>query len=281
VIKDLFSRDAFQAAARRVCPADQQTLDPFQFNLIVQVPGQTVPLHIDAPYFWGASRFEFPQWLLAAMVFSNLFADHFIHQVQVVAYFHEWANVHERGGNFNYFSNASTNPQQLLALPRAGSVIDGSKSVHAADVYLPDSQPPMLDQAKLNALVLVAESEGGGWNLTSNNETVRRYTDDELRWTVVYRARCFSSDAERERYHASTDHMSFEKIVSVFEQDLIKRGLLSSAGDALAMDRLTFAMLLIDTYITYPYGDARIPLNYCALTKVWPKAHVFLKYFCY
>jgi hypothetical protein len=83
VIKELFEKESFVSAAQRVCPPDQQTLDPFQFNLIVQVPGQTVPLHLDAPYFWGASRFEFPQWLLATMVFSGLFQDRFIHQVQV------------------------------------------------------------------------------------------------------------------------------------------------------------------------------------------------------
>lgn len=38
-------------------------------------------LHIDAPYFWGAGRREFPQWLLAVMVFSNLFSEEFIDQV--------------------------------------------------------------------------------------------------------------------------------------------------------------------------------------------------------
>lgn len=279
VIRDLFSRDNFQAAARAVCPADQQTLDPFQFNLIVQVPGQTVPLHIDAPYFWGASRFEFPQWLLAAMVFSNLFKDRFINQVQVVAYFHEWNDVDVRSGNFAYFPEGSKNPKQLLARPRAGSIIDGSKTVHAADVYLPESKPPVLDQAKRNALELV-DDEVGGWKLTSENQTVRHYKDDELRWTVVYRARCFASEAERTRYHESTERISFEDIVGVFEQDLIKRGSLSKAGDALAMDRLQFALLLLDTYVAYPFGDAVVPLNYCALTKVWPKAYIFLKYFC-
>ena len=51
-----------------------------------------MPLHIDAPYFLGASRFIYPQWLLAVMVMSGLFEEQFIHQVQVVAYFHEWAS---------------------------------------------------------------------------------------------------------------------------------------------------------------------------------------------
>lgn len=37
--------------------------DPFQFNFILSVPGQTVALHLDAPYFFGATRFQVPQWL--------------------------------------------------------------------------------------------------------------------------------------------------------------------------------------------------------------------------
>jgi hypothetical protein len=45
-----------------------------------------VALHIDGAYFVGATRFEYPQWLLAAMVFSGLFADDFVDQVQVVGY---------------------------------------------------------------------------------------------------------------------------------------------------------------------------------------------------
>jgi hypothetical protein len=48
---------------------------------VVQVPGQTVATHVDGVYFWGATRREFPQWLLACMLFSNLFADTFINQV--------------------------------------------------------------------------------------------------------------------------------------------------------------------------------------------------------
>ena len=45
---------------------------------------------VDGAYFWGATRFQYPQWLLAAMVFSNRFAERFVDQVQVVAYLHEW-----------------------------------------------------------------------------------------------------------------------------------------------------------------------------------------------
>lgn len=105
-VQSLFASDSFQKYAKSICPKTKQFLDPFQFNFIIQVccimyiytgicpysngiwcdfqiPGQTVALHLDAPYFWGASRFQYPQWLLVVMVFSGLFRDRFVDQIQV------------------------------------------------------------------------------------------------------------------------------------------------------------------------------------------------------
>jgi len=68
------------------------------------VPGQTVATHIDAVYFWGATRFQFPQWLLAAMVFSDMWQEQFVDQVQVVAYYHQWSPDNVKGaGEFLYW----------------------------------------------------------------------------------------------------------------------------------------------------------------------------------
>ena len=39
IVKDLFESNKFQDAAKSVCPEDSQVIDPFQFNMIVQLPG--------------------------------------------------------------------------------------------------------------------------------------------------------------------------------------------------------------------------------------------------
>lgn len=80
-VKALFSDQRFISAARQVCPKEKQVLDAFQYNFLLQAPGQTVATHLDAPYFWGASRYTLPQWLLVVMVFSGLFSDRFVDQV--------------------------------------------------------------------------------------------------------------------------------------------------------------------------------------------------------
>jgi hypothetical protein len=110
VVKQLFESESFQNAAKSVCPANRTYLDPFQFTFIINVPGQTVAAHLDAPYFWGANRFRFPQWLLVSMVFSGLFQEQFIDQIQVVSYLHEWEKDGVSpgdGGDFVYYSNSS------------------------------------------------------------------------------------------------------------------------------------------------------------------------------
>lgn len=44
VVTKLFADEQFLKAAKTVCPKHEQVLDPFQFNLIIQVPGQTVAM---------------------------------------------------------------------------------------------------------------------------------------------------------------------------------------------------------------------------------------------
>ena len=157
----LFKSPQFVAAARKVCPAAKQHLDPFQFNFIIQVPGQTVPLHIDGAYFWGATRFQMPQWLLAAMVFSGLFEDAFVDQVQVVAYLHEW-DVESRASAGEFVHWATAAPQRVVPNPRAGTAVDGSKTVHAAVRYAGrkggDATPPPLDKSVRALLRFEGES---------------------------------------------------------------------------------------------------------------------------
>ena len=209
-VADLFESEVFQDAAKSVCPADKQVLDPFQFNFIIQVPGQTVALHLDAPYFWGASRFHYPQWLLAAMVFSGKFEDRFIDQLQVVAYLHQWDDP-AREGRFVYWTQNTRDYESVPPTPLAGSVVDGSKTVHAALVYRPDATPPFMDKSQNNALEYNKEADI--WELVVKNEEgevvkrLRNYTFDDLRISVVYRARCFASVEERQRYVCSMCHL--------------------------------------------------------------------------
>lgn len=271
IMERLFASETFQSGAKSICPEDKQYLDPFQFNFIMQVPGQTVATHIDGAYFWGATRKEIPQWLLACMVFSGLFQDRFIDQVQVVAYLHKWAPEETTGGVFVHYNTASDEPERMVPLPRSAALIDGSKTIHAALVYRPDVAAPTLDKNQQNELRYVGDET---WHLMVGEKVSRVFSTDELRMSIVYRARCFSSEEDRDRFYNLPDEhiLPLEDILAELQAALVRRG--KYTAQALhAMPRLDLALTLIDSYIAYPLpsaGTALIPFNYCFLGKMWP-----------
>lgn len=267
-IQTLFEDPQFLFAAEAVCPPDKQYLDPFQANFIIGMPGQTVPLHLDAAYFWGASRFEFPQWLLAMMVASGLWRDRYVDQVQIVAYLHEWDE--DRGGNFVYWDDHSKLMKEVPPKPLSGSAVDGAKTVHAGDVYRPDYQVPVLEKSGEHVLRIQSD---GTWTLTSDGLLQRTFQDRDIRKAIVYRARCFRSEEEANRFRNQPQDsmMQLDDIRRTFAEDLFKRGTVKSVDSALQMPALDFAVLLMDTYIPYPLPvDAFIPINYCALGLQFP-----------
>ena len=289
----LFGSDRFQEAAAGVCPPDKQVQDPFQFNFIINVPGQTVATHIDGAYFWGANRFYFPQWLLAVMVFSGLFEDEFIDQVQVVGYFHEWEATADRAGEFVLWHNASGPPSATAPHPGSGSAVDGSKSVHASSVYFPRAAfeaagpdgpgrgLPAIDKSTGAELRYVGDES---WELIAGAssgapEVKARYQTDDLRFSIVYRARCFATDAEVERHAAQRpeEMMTLPAILRQLVAELVRRGRVASSAEAerLLEDtpdaRYALATRLMAEYLTYPLsGSALVPFNVCALGALVP-----------
>lgn len=277
----LFDDPSFLALARRVCPVSKQHLDPFQFNFILQLPGQTVAAHIDAAYFWGATRFQFPQWLLAAMVFSGRFEDRFVNQVQVVAYLHRWHPASRRGGRAGGFVHWAGGSDSEWEIPSylAGSAIDGSKSVHAADIYLGGAASPRLpriDKSRRNVLRFEGPADADGWALRVNGEELlQRYSTDDLRMSVVYRARCFESADEAEAFDGNggppEQKLSLSDVLSTLADEMVQRGAVASAEAALKLDRRTLAVLILDTFVHYPLPqEAWLPFNYCALPSLLP-----------
>jgi hypothetical protein len=275
-ITKLFEDEQFKEATTSVCPADKQYFDQAQFNFIVQVPGQTVALHVDGVYFWGASRFLIPQWLLAAMKFSGLYEDKFIDQVQVVGYLHEWTD--DRKGEFAYYTS-NDKVQTVQPKSRTGTVTDGSKTVHAGTLYRPDADIPLINKSKTNKLVYNAETQL--WELRSDNEILREYIEDDLRITIVYRGKCFKDQEEAERYHNTEEDMTLDGILAELSSDLLSRGAVTEE-ELSEMARLDLALLIMDTYIKYPlpYDEAIIPYNYCMASKKIPALEGPLSYIC-
>lgn len=286
-IASLFTSESFLGPAKNVCPSDKQYLDPFQFNFIMQVPGQTVAAHVDGVYFWGATRFQVPQWLLAVMVFSGLFQDRFIDQIQTVAYVHRWRAQSDKDGAFVYWNN-NEQEDYISPTPLSGSVVDGSKTVHAALVYRPDVKAPRLDKSEFNALVYHGDDK---WTLSASKDktlsgarTLRNYTTNDLRISIVYRARCFRNEGEAKKFAVMQadpthpEHMTLEQILGTLREDLVRRNIIKADAVIAPLD---FALLLQDVYIKYPLPPhALLPYNYCMASLKMPFLKPFFDLIC-
>lgn len=189
-------------------------------------------------------------------------------------------------GSFVYWARNGVDYESKKPYPRAGSAVDGSKTIHAAVPFQVHTTPPMLDKSIPASL----RFEGNDtWMLRSNGSIVQKYKTNDLRISLVYRARCFANEAEAASYRQEGDMtiggpakqmLSLEDVLGTLGVDLARRGLVSSAEAALKMDRLEYAMLLLDTYLVYPTTDAWLPINYCALGRLVPALDPVVRLFC-
>eukprot|EP00658_Telonema_sp_P-2_P043011 TRINITY_DN30970_c0_g1_i4.p1 TRINITY_DN30970_c0_g1~~TRINITY_DN30970_c0_g1_i4.p1 ORF type:complete len:137 (+),score=53.74 TRINITY_DN30970_c0_g1_i4:192-602(+) len=117
------------------------------------------------------------------------------------------------------------------------------------------------------------------WDLVSDGEVLRTYPEDDLRFSVVYRARCFEDNATVQAYKAMQDTpITLEETNAIFRADLDKRGILAANKEITPFD---FGILLLNTYVKYPLSaNALIPFNYCALERLYPFMKPILKPFC-
>ena len=107
----------------------------------------------------------------------------------------------------------------------------------------------------------------------SGEEVVSRYSTDDLRISIVYRARCFKDRDTAAEYRVYDRVMDLESdIIDKLKSSLVERKV-ASAAKLSTVSRLQLAFLIIDSYIKYPLPPvefAAIPFNYCAAPLIYP-----------
>lgn len=141
--------------------------------------------------------------------------------------------------------------------------------LHASTIYRPKTKAPRMDKGKDNVLKWLG---GDRWEVQSDGQTIQKYSTQDLRITIVYRARCFKDAEELDAYKAYGTIMDLDDILSKMVDDLVGRGALKESEKA-SINRLDLAFKIIETYIRYPLPPlsvARIPYNYCAIPVMFP-----------
>jgi len=109
-----------------------------------------------------------------------------------------------------------------------------------------------------------------------NDNVLKNYTLNDLRISIVYRARCFETEEEASEFRAQLHgkdgedgRYSLNEILNTFVDDLKGKGYLSSNATLENYPRLDLAMMIMKVYIKYPLPPTpTIPWNYCAADKL-------------
>jgi hypothetical protein len=237
-IEPFLHHEGFVEAARRLHGRDVIVPAIVYANLLL--PGQELAVHTDVPEFRGANRLTLPQWLMVVMHHSGRFAEWRMPIATGVAYFGSCLE-----GDFAYYPDgpdaaAATVPvrHDTAVLLDTDSIFHGVDRVGTGGEAVPD----------LGVGAVLRFGGDGRWTVERPDGEVVDYAWDDLRFSVSWKAYCFTDDAERRTWNAHADDLSLDAIVDRLEDDLRARGELEGPRP----EPPAFARLLIDEYIRFP-----------------------------
>ena len=127
-------------------------------------------------------------------------------------------------------------------------------------MYRIEDDIPLIDKSIVHFLKKES-SENDRWMLLNERDGVlRNYTFDDLRISIVYRARCFEDKEKMESYRKTLHgkdgedgRMSLDGILNRFLEDLVSKGKLKKGSTLETVDRLDLALMIMDEYINTLY----------------------------
>ncbi len=227
---------------------DSKLVVPWTIYANVMLPGQELGLHTDTPEFRGAHRNFLPCWLLCAMHWSGLFEPWRVKIATAVTYL---LGAGE-GGRFIYYPEGPGGPaSQYKATPNTAVVLDSDSIFHGVEL-LPGYDDPIRHIDANSQLTHIGD---GKWSLRCGEagrlEEVARYSRDELRLSLSWKAYCFADAEERARHSNPVGELTTDVILDTLVDELVVRGRLDKSDHGLSEEEL--GSLIIDEFIRFPY----------------------------
>lgn len=241
-IEPFLFHEPFVDAARQV--HGRPIIEPAIVYANLMVPGQELVVHTDVPEFRGVNRKLHPQWLLVAMRHSGLFEQWRMPIATGIAWFHD-----ARGGGFAYWPDGAQAPGKVRAVTADSALVLDTDSVfHGVEPV----DAPGDDIAPLEVGMTLAGVGDGRWTVFDGDQPVAEYDWEELRFSVSWKAYCFSDEAERDAAHAHTEDLDLTTTITRLVDDLRARGRID--GDV--PPNRDLALTIIDEYIDFPAPGA-------------------------
>lgn len=234
-VEEILNDSCFLAAARAISGCE--VIEPTMLYANLILPGQELMVHTDTPEFYGLAKGRAPEWLLVVMHHSGLFDAERIAIAGGVTFLGAC-----EAGAFRFWIGGEE--QRLQPRENLAIKLDADVTFHGvARVGGPDAPPP---PARPSMHMLADE---GGWRLLDGDREIHRYAPGEVRVSTQWKARCFASEADRDRARRAPK-LDMGEVVGRIEADLRDRGLLIGPRPS----DIELAITMIDAYVPFPEG---------------------------
>jgi len=230
----------FLEAARAI--HGRPVIEPAIAYANLMVPGQQLAVHTDVPEFRGANRRHTPQWLLVVMQHSGLFDEYRMPIATAIAWFGDCD-----GGELAYWpAGASSPPSRHTVRYNTAMVLDTDSVFHGVERI---ADVPAAKLPPIRPGTTLVPTGNGRWVLhAADGRELAQYHWDALRFSISWKAYCFTNERERDTWRDHADDLTIDVIVDRLVADLHarRRVELDVTRDG-ALGRM-----LIDEYIRFP-----------------------------
>lgn len=243
--EEVFYNPNFIEAAKKSFRAE--VIQPLAMMTNLNVPAVESPPHLDLPYFRGAHNREVPAWMLAPMGYSGLFQEWAIPVASAISWFYGGD-----GGDFEYWPNGLEEESRRVSPPYSNkSVIADNEYMYHRVGQMGREEDYLTDGIPSDSLLY---REGDGWSIKQQDHLIRRYSDRQMRVSVLWKAYCFENQYAADSFKDPAHNLSPEKIVAIFNNDLASQGIKVAEPTDLATDKTW--MDTIRKYYGAPDGEA-------------------------
>ena len=212
----LFFNEAFIEGAKESFGA--KVVKPISLMNNVNAPMPAGIPHLDLAKFRGGERFPFD--LLVAMAYSNLFHDWAVPQASAISWFYRG-----EGGDFDYWPDGPEGGVQSVNAPlwNVGYVSDNEYMWHRISGIGPADQYFTPGEISRETM-LHADESGGGWTMI-DGDSQRRFSENEIRLSVLWKALAFENEQAYQRYLNKEHDLTIPQVLIILNEDLKHRGL--------------------------------------------------------
>lgn len=240
----------FIAAAHAVYGAESIVRPTHVYvNIMGPTPFPFIP-HTDVPAFRGFTRADQPIWLLKVMRNSDLFEQWRTRIATAVSWIYEG-----EGGDFHYWPDGADGVELVESPPFANvSVVADNESTFHGVAPLGGAGATMPEGLDSHSRLVRGE---GGWDIVSGDGVVISHIDDaDARITVSWKADVYRDLEEQRAVDEKVDALDMDRVVSIFQDDLERRGIVIDRPVDAVSDEAWVATIAA----TYPEGAPRMTL---------------------